>query len=279
MPIHRSAFGKLMREPLLHFVVLAVALFAIQAIFVGDEREVVRVGKATQDFLIKTQEDLLLRQTTAEEKGAAVQNFIDEEILVREAIARGYTNSSRVRTLLVQNMRFLIAGNLDEPSEAELKAYFEANQAEFTSPSSVDMEQVIFDDPADAVTEILDQLNSGADPSKFGKQGLELRRLLPKMDSRRLVRAFGPKAAREILSLDQQDRRWQGPIVSDIGTAHFIRFAASYPPMVPEFDTAKDWIGTKWYAHKSRELLDNELKKLRKNYLIEIETEEPADNG
>ena len=95
----RSVLRRIAGEPLVHFLALAGLLFAVQALFVGDTREVITVDAAAQQFLFDQQEQLLLRQLTDEEKTEIVENFIEEEILVREATKRGFTESSRVRTV------------------------------------------------------------------------------------------------------------------------------------------------------------------------------------
>lgn len=254
-------------------------LFGAQAIFAPDTREVVLVDRSVQDYLVQNQEEQQLHPVSPEDKSNLIQDFIDEEILVREAIARGYTDSSRVRTLLVQNMRFLLAGNIGEPEESELQPFFDQNLDEFTTPASVDIEQVVFDEPANASAEVLSQLNAGVEPSNFGRPNTELIRRMPNMDTKRLARAFGGKGAREILALDSSSRDWQGPIVSEIGSAHFIKFTANNPPRVPNFDSAKDWIETQWYATESRRIMDEELQKLRQNYRIEVDADDRDSDG
>ena len=49
------------REPLVHFVVAAGLLFLVSALWSGDAREVIRVDKATRDFLINQRAELLLQ--------------------------------------------------------------------------------------------------------------------------------------------------------------------------------------------------------------------------
>lgn len=72
---------------------LAGLLFLASALWAGGAREAIRVDKATQDFLIKQRAELLLRPLTPEEKKQVVDDFIVEEILVREAKKRGLDNS------------------------------------------------------------------------------------------------------------------------------------------------------------------------------------------
>ena len=97
----------LKQEPLVHFLVVAALLFVASASFSEDDRDVIFVDTATQEYLIQQQQDLLLRNMTDSEKQQAIESFIDDEILVREARKRGFENNSRIRSLLTQNMRFI----------------------------------------------------------------------------------------------------------------------------------------------------------------------------
>jgi len=72
------------------------------------------------------------------------------------------------------------------------------------------------------------------------------------MDARRLSAAFGPQGARQIRAIAPGDTRWHGPILSPQGSAHFVRIAQRNAPQVPDFDVARDWIGTQWLAVQAR---------------------------
>ncbi|WP_108858558.1 peptidyl-prolyl cis-trans isomerase [Ruegeria sp. Alg231-54] len=266
-----SFFRSIIREPLLHFLVLAALIFACQAIFAQDKRELILVDAATQKFLFDQEEELSLRPLTDPEKSEIVSGFVEEEILVREAVKRGYSDSSRVRGLLLQNMRFFISGNLPEPTEEQLKAFFEENQDKFESPPSVDLDHVVFNS-ADAVpSDLLQQLNADADPSLFGETDFVFSRTLKNMDQRRIVQAFGGATAKGVLAALEDSVAWNGPFVSPTGTVHFLRVKRKNPPKVPEFEQVKDWIATQWLASKSREMMEEEMRAVEPGYRIEIE--------
>ena len=266
----QSQGTRLLREPLVHFLVLAGLLFAMQAIFVGDRRQVIAVDAAAQEFLFKQQEDLLLRPLSETEKAEIVQTYVEEEILVREAVSRGFTDSSRVRTLLVQNMRFFIAGEIPDPTDEELKAWFENNSEQFESPPSLDLEHILFNDPDAVPADILERLDTAENPSKVGDFDVDYGYRMRFLDRKRLVGAFGPEGARQILAIPEGDDGWIGPILSPRGPAHFVRVTARHEPRIPEFDVARNWIGTQWISMKNREAMDNALDDMRPNYRVEI---------
>ncbi len=266
----QSFWRRVLREPLLHFLILAGLLFVAQAIFASDDRDLIVVDMATQDFLIQQEEDLLLRPLTEEEKELVVSNFIEEEILVREAVKRGFSDSSRVRALLLQNMRFFIAGDIPEPTDEDLEAYFEANIDTFTSPPSFDLDHVMFNAESDLPPDLLAQLNGGADPAEIGDGDVTFGRVMRFITQRRLAQSFGPEAASEALAALDGNDRWHGPFLAPTGTRHFLRVVQINPPSAPEFEVAKDWIATQWIATKSRELLDQEIRSVSDDYRIDI---------
>lgn len=263
--------GSILREPLFHFLILAALLFVVQAIFAGDDREEIVVDAPTQEFLLEREQELTLVEPGPEDLQRLIDTFVEDEILVREATKRGFTDSSRVRALLIQNMRFFISGSVPEPTEEELRAFYEAEKASFQSPPSVDLDHILFEDPGDVPQGLADLLNAGADPNGYGDLDLAYGRTLRFMDTRRLSGAFGADGARQVLNITEGDVTWHGPILAPQGTAHFVRVARRNVPQVPDFESARDWIATQWLAAKSREILDAELEVMREGYRVTIE--------
>lgn len=263
-------------EPLVHFVALAALLFLVSALWSGSAREAIRVDKATQDFLIKQQSDLRLRPLTPEEEKQVVEDFIEDEILVREAKKRGLDSSSRIRRLLVQNMRLLLSSDMAKPTPEQLRTFFEENKERYESPPSLTLDHVFFADPDQVPAGALAQLQAGADQTAMGDFNSLMGRKVAAVSKRELVGLFGPEAARKILAIDDDD--WHGPIVSPRG-AHFIRVAERTPAKLPSFDQATSWIEGEWTMAKQRENLDREIKAMRPNYQIIIQPRETASDG
>ncbi|MEP2703400.1 MAG: peptidyl-prolyl cis-trans isomerase [Roseibium sp.] len=263
----------------MHFLLLAMALFALQAIAGGDEKEIIVVDAATQKYLFKQEEDLRLSPLNSEEKQAIIKNYIEEEILVREAAARGFTDSSRIRTLLLQNMKFFIGSELREPSDQDLREYFEANKAEFTSPPSIDLNHVMYINAKSVPVQIFDILNEADDPSQLGDLDPRLGYTIRFLDQRRLIGLFGTDTARSLLAVQKGDLDWRGPFEAPDGSAHFLRVANHTPPRTPQFEEAKDWISTHWSASNSRDRIDASLNEMRENYVVDIQPLESDADG
>jgi hypothetical protein len=262
------------QEPLFHFLGIAALLFVGNALFSGDNRELIFVDAATQEYLIQQQQDLLLRDMTDAEKVEIVQSFIDDEILVREARKRGFESSSRIRALLLQNMRFFLASGIPKPSEDELRAYVAENIERFSSPPSTTYQQVFFSDPDAVGDDTLERLRGGVDSRSLGDDSLMLPKRF-KASERQIVATFGREGAPTILGLS--DNLWHGPFTSASGV-HFLRVAERHPGSRPDFEAARSWLEQEWTMQKNREIVADKLARLRESYRIEIQPPDQNPN-
>jgi len=256
----------LLREPLVHFLGLAALLFVASAVFSGDEREVITVDVATQEYLIEQQQALTLRDLTDGEKKDAIDGFIEQEILVREARRRGLANNSRIRTLLIQNMRFFMADEIPDPTEDELRAYFDANIDRFATVPSVSYEHVLFVDPDAVPDDTLSLLRSGAEHQSIGETNWQ-NALLPRTSEQQIVANFGREYAPTILAIE--DEEWHGPFTSANG-AHFLRAAERHPAVRPTYESSRQWLEQDWIMAQRNEILEREIATMRENYRIEV---------
>ena len=256
----RRILSSWLREPLLHFTVLAGALFLLNQL----------IDKATIDFLVRQREDLELRKLSPEERRETVEQFIEDEILYQEAYRRGLDRGdARMRRNLILKMRGLLAGDIGEPSDVELRAWYEANQYRFTRSENWSFEQVSFADHDDVPADLLARLRQGLDPASVGDGRLALPRSLSNLSQRALAGTFGPNATRAMLAID--DDRWHGPIESVLGV-HFVRITGHQAEHVQTFENVEPYLLGEWQLARTRERIDQEVKRLRGDYEISIES-------
>ena len=263
-----SLLGAILKDPLLHFTLLAILIFIINQLAGRDEKEVIIIDAATQEYLFEQERSLLLRDLRQADKERIVDSFIEDELLVREAKKRGFTDNSRVRALLIQNMRFFLRDNVKEPSEQELRAYFNANIQEFESPASFSYDQVFYQGSEDIPPGLIEKLQRGADHTKLGDQPPLGSLATIKATERDIIGTFGPDEAKKILSIS--DEGWHGPFVSYNGS-HFLRIGTRYEPVQPRFDDVRKWVSMQWSMTQHRKKLDDDLNGFKKNYIIQIE--------
>lgn len=263
------------RDPLFHFLGLALLIFLANALFAGDQRELITVPWESQEYLFEQEADLRLRPLTEQEKEEIVQNFIEDEILVREARRRGFDDSSRIRSLLVQNMRFFLKQDMPAPDEAELRSFFEDNPQLFRRPETVDYQQVYFENPDLVPGDTLEQLIAGADPAALGDESINFSRMTRQVTPRDIAATFPPESARAIVAID--DEAWHGPFPSDFGV-HFLRVAARTPAALPEFEQVERWVQMSWMSDRQNAIMDEALAEMRQSYRVEV-MPQPAEGA
>lgn len=265
-----SAAG-LLKEPLVHFLLLAGLLFGVEQYFAAGQKTRIVVDPATADYLIRQREDLELRTLSAEERAEVIDAYVEDEILYQEAYRRGLDRGdSRMRRNLILKMRGLLTGDLPEPSEEDLRAWFEANRDRFSRPATLDLQQIYFQDPATVPADLPARLQAGANPASFGESDMAQLQQLPEISQRFLVGTFGPVAARAILAID--DEAWHGPFTSVSGV-HFVRVLARNPEVQATFEAVRPYLQGDWLMDQSRKAISAELARIRDDYEIVIETD------
>jgi hypothetical protein len=181
----------IVREPLVHFVAIGAVLFAIDAWRSSDAPQeappaaepaapapptgrtpiVVDADRRKRSAALAEQQ--LGRAPTPAEVDAELERWIDEEVLFREAVARGLERDDPViHQRIAARMSYVLeqAIIIPEPSDAELRPYFDKHRERWAVPSRIDFTHVFVADRAD--TARLDGfarvLASGAPPDGLG---------------------------------------------------------------------------------------------------------------
>jgi hypothetical protein len=294
-PKARVPWRRWLREPLVHFLLIGMALFVgYRALNPSPEAGV-------QSNRIELTEDDLRQMSVAwlaqgrpaptpEQMGHLVEQKVREEILYREALALGLDKDDTiVKRRLAQKMEFLAEdlSALREPTGIELEAWFQNNSERFALPPRVsfrhlyfspdrrgpqartDSEQVlgtITHEPADTPTAAL------ADPFMFqdtyGDRAPE-----------QLVGLFGLNFAQEIFKL--KPGSWQGPIESGYGW-HLVWIDSLAPKRVPAFEEIEAQVKTAWIEEQRAEFKRQAFEGMRARYEIFLpapETKTATGNG
>src|SRR5512134_3098974 len=142
--------ARILKDPLLHFLAIGAALFAIAAwrgdtVTTGGERIIVTAAQVEQARAAAAV--LQGRERTAEELAALVEPTVRDEVLYRQALALGLDeNDDEVRRRLIEKMSYLTQDLADPapPSEQALRDFYAANPDTFTTPELVSFDQVFF---------------------------------------------------------------------------------------------------------------------------------------
>jgi hypothetical protein len=272
----RRLWSFLRHEPLVHFVVLGGLLFGADALRQSAERETIVIDRPSVQTLVDQQAQLLGRPLSEAERARVVQSLVDDAVLLREAYRRGLEQDSLVEQHLVQKMRFLLTEELPEPSEAELRAYLQANLERYRSPPTVSLDQVYFADPASVPDDLLERLRAGAGIEGLGDRLYMLGSRLTGYSARDLGDLFGADNAEQIMALPQG--QWQGPLRSAEGI-HFVKAVAKEPARVPAFEQVQNSVREDWRRAGQSEIVARRVDALRQHYRIVVEADDGAPGG
>lgn len=275
MTVHLGQrFSAIIREPLLHFALIGLAVFLL---FPGDAggpagstpgTTVIEIGNSTVDRLAAQFEATWNRPPNAEETAGLIESHIRQEVLYREALALGLDSGDAViRQRLRLKMEFIgeaVAAAL-VPTDADLAAWYAANADDFTGPAIVDFDQVMLADPAEAEA-TLAALASGADQATLGR-GTLLPARVDRGSALAVDGAFGPGFFDAVAAFPPG--AWSGPIGSAYG-AHLVRLESVFRPAAPPLDDVRDAVIAAWKQEQADLLREAQYQALRARYDIRL---------
>jgi len=135
---------RLLREPLLHFLLLGAAVAAARAALDrGDDAHVVRVTQAARAHLVKELQAELGREPTEAERAAALARWKMDEVAYREAVRLGLdrTDPELTARLAARTLEVFRALELPpEPTDTELTGFLEEHRARYELPERFTIE-------------------------------------------------------------------------------------------------------------------------------------------
>jgi parvulin-like peptidyl-prolyl isomerase len=282
-------FRSLLREPLVHFLLLGAGLFMLDAWLrpaataSAASKEIVvseaRITNLAQNFRRTWQ-----RPPTRQELDGIIEAFVREEVMVREALALGLDRDDAIiRRRLQQKMEFVSeeAAASVQPSDAELERYLSAHADAFRTEPRVTFVQVYLDPrrrgaalEADA-KRLLEVLNGERpiDPAQAGDRLLLLDARYENAPQSEVARLFGSDFAAALV--EQPPGRWAGPVTSGYG-AHLVRVEALTPGQLPSLDDVRPLVEREWANARRQELARAFYEKLRARYTVKVQRPEPA---
>jgi parvulin-like peptidyl-prolyl isomerase len=276
---------RLLREPLLHFLLLGAVIFAVFAVVSADDNE-------ARDAIVVTQgriESLALnfarawrRPATAQELDGLIGDYVREEIAVREATALALDrDDSVIRRLLRQKLEF-VADNLvaqAEPSEEQLQRYLREHAERFRSEPNISFSHVYLDPQrrgealASEAAQLREQLNSATVEVSTAGDVTSLEAEFTAVPPSAIAQIFGEPFAAALLALDTG--RWSAPIASAYGT-HLVYVSASEPGADPALQQVREVVRREWMNARRKAAIDQFYLQLQQRYRVSIERADPA---
>ncbi|HMJ83887.1 MAG TPA: peptidylprolyl isomerase [Vicinamibacterales bacterium] len=269
----------LLGEPMLHFLLLGIALFgAYRWMAPGDSggRRIV-ITQGVVDDLATQHVAARGREPSTTELNHLIDSYVHDEILYREGVKLGLERDDIVVKRRVRQKIEMIAeedASTRAPTDPDLSAYLVANQARFAQPAILTFEQVFIGESTSgrgvvhAVAVTRQALRKGGHPEDLGKPTL-LPHRVTRTPADLVARDFGASfaAALEKAPLGE----WAGPIDSSFGS-HYVRVSERTPAATPELATVRDQVVREWENDRRLRARNDAYTKMRREYEVSIET-------
>jgi hypothetical protein len=280
--------SRLFREPLVHFLVLALIVFvAYHALAPSAEgrkagRIIVTAGKIEQVAARFAQ--IWQRPPTPQELKGLIDEEVKEEIYVREALMLGLDkDDTLIRRRLRQKMELLGDTGADAllPSDAELEAYLKAHPETFAVDPAISFQQIFLNTQRQGaaieqtVENILKTLkdNPETEATALGDPSL-LPPETPPTSLKTIGHVFGGAFADAIGKA--KAGVWIGPIASGFGL-HVVRVSTRREGRAPALGEVRDAVMREWSNDKRKQLESERLAALLKRYEVTVEGVAAAD--
>lgn len=272
----------LLREPLLHFLVLGAALFGLFSMIEKKDDD------APTKVIISTSRIATIadgfartwrRPPTEQELQDLVEDYIRDEIFYREGRAAGLDRDDFViRRRVRQKMGFLAEDMaVAEPGDEQLAAYLASNPERFRTEDRLTFHHVFLsatrrgsalDGDAERIADTIAGTSGTLDPATIGDPFLlgEEFRDISQSD---VARTFGEDFAKQLSVVEPGG--WQGPIPSSFGM-HFVTVDQRAKGALPPLDAVREAVQREWLNARRIEAEQKLYRMLRARYQIVVET-------
>jgi hypothetical protein len=278
---------KLLKDPLLHFLLIGAALFLVFGLIkspagIEENRIIITSGdiEALQANFARTWQ----RPPTESEVSGLIEDRVRDEIAYREAVAMGLDQGdSVIRRRLRMKMELIVedVAGFSPPTDEDLETYLAEYRESFRQQPQVSFIHVYLNSDKrgarveDDAREILARLSAAgidADPESYGDPSM-LPKELPLYYIKDIGRLFGVDFSRQILEV--KPGAWTGPVWSSYGL-HLVYVRERIEGRDPKLDEVRKEVEREWSALRRKEFKQATYKKLRERYTVTIE-ETPAD--
>ena len=298
-----------LRAPLVHFLAGGAALFwCVHA--PADRRPAPIVVTAGDVERLRTDytRDTGLAATAADE-AALVEKTIEEELLFREALARGLERDDRsvrnwlveqmrvlagdgdddperlyararalglertdlvVRRILVQKMRLLASRTGERrPSDVELESFWAVHRDEYRPPDRVSFRHVFVRDPAVAEAVFARVRGEASATAVRLGDSFVVPGRVVAQSPAQIEKVFGADVARTLA--DGETRTWLGPVRSPYGL-HLLRIDAREPGTTPALAAVRERLVERWQNEQRMRRVVALLGDLADRYPVRVES-------
>jgi hypothetical protein len=268
---------RLLRQPLLHFLILGALLFGLYSWLHGG------APKATDEIVLSRGQLQSLqaqfqrtrqRAPTPDELQGLVEGWVREEIFYREGLAMGLDRDDTVvRRRIAQKLEFIVDGAAPTPpTTAELQAWLDVNADKYQIEPRYTLRQIYFDvaqhgEKLDAdVAAVRRALEAGK--TSAGDPTL-LPPALERVTASEVKRVFGRELVDALKSLPVGT--WQGPLRSTFGM-HLVNLSAAEAARPVALSEVRAQVERDFLQARTAEISAAHYQKLRARYIVRTDS-------
>lgn len=275
--------SKVLREPLLHFLVIGVGLFFLFNFINGpavDKPNRIVITPGQVELLAESFSSTWMRAPSDKEMEGLIQGYLRDQVFYREAIALGLDQGDNlIQRRLRQKLEFILedVSALVDPTEQELTLFMQRHKERFRIKPQVSFRQVYLsydkhDDVGADAEKLLARLRAGENPDQLGDSTM-LAAEFELTSQTDIERRFGEEFAQQIVALPQSV--WSGPVTSGFGL-HLVLVSEKVEGRQPELAEVEEAVKRDWLVERRKELKEATFRELLKGY--EVVIEQPAES-
>lgn len=262
-----SRLQQLLREPLLQFAILALIIAGVDVVAnIGrDSDRVIRVDEQVRSELVALFAEFQSREPSDAELDVLLERWLENEIMYREArLLRLDQGDEMFRERLILKLRNVIGSALyvPEPTEQELRVYFEAHSAEYDQPATYDFSQFLAAGPLDKGS--ADALAARLAVEEVPEEYADGLRRYRRRSRDNITDSFGPEIAEQLIA--SGGSRWE--VIESPRGWHLARIEATHAPVSADFEKLRNVLRAAWAKAIEAERLDEAFDEIRARYTI-----------
>ena len=272
---------RFLAEPLLHFVLLGAALFGFYAVrnhTSASAPHEILVTAGHVDHLATAFSRVWQRPPTPQELKGLIDDYVQEEVLSREAIKLGLDQEDTIiRRRLRQKMEFIAEdfAASNDPTEADLQEFYREHADDFRMEARFSFLQVFLSlergeqlrRDAAALLDALAVADPGTAPAVFGDRTLLPGEFVDEPQSG-VVAQFGEGFVERLN--DVSIGAWSGPFRSAYGD-HLVLVTDRNMGTIPPFEEVRDRVKRELLADRRRRVNLDFLGALLDKYEVTVE--------
>tara|TARA_B100001741_G_scaffold38944_1_gene27646 strand:+ start:528 stop:1364 length:837 start_codon:yes stop_codon:yes gene_type:complete len=271
----KNLVDQLMNEPTVHFFVIAVVVFIVYAISNLSGDDVIELDQREIDARVLMQEMVSGQPLTSEQQEFITASYVEEQILVKEAVELGLDNDARIHDMLAQKMRHVLSGDIIQPTPAELESFYSSNSELYRAPATVSVDELILDTRNEIPIEIQTLISEGVNSDEILEMASGSSAPLPNANHLDLSNIFAPEFADAVFQ--SQGNEWIGPFSSNRGQ-HFLKIIERSEERIPPMAEIADRVRLDWITQEEEIRLQQEVNKLWDRYEIIINDDGSAQH-